>query len=175
MKTKLLLLTLIFNSNLLSANIKNLQQDYCKMAYNGMNAFSKSLETNDDLHLEGRGGAMMHDIKTINLTYSTEKYLNINQSRKLIISTSQKLINFFNSYTEIQPFLHDIPFTEKNIDLMISFKKNGKRIHHKYITLVFTKNSKIFYCEYDNENKRFIDVLEETYAEGLQKLAEENH
>jgi hypothetical protein len=166
---------MLFSSHLLFANIKNAQKDYCKMAYSMMDEFSNLVYEEYNLHLDGRGGAMMDNIKEINLSYSSEKYLDIDQTRDLIVSVIRKLVIFFNNSTDIQPFLHETPFSEKNIHLMISFEKNGKRINQNHVTLVSLRNSNICYYKIDKKTNNPIDVLVETYTEGLQKLAEEKH
>jgi hypothetical protein len=111
-------------------------------------------------------------IETINLGYSSNRHLNVDEARKLVVKIAKKLFNLYNYEQNMQPFLHDHPFTEKNIELSISFRNAQGWIYGpEYISNVLIMDSKIFYDKYNPHTDTFDHIISESYSEALDKLS----
>lgn len=138
-------------------------------AHKVMNSFNKKMKK-DKLHLFSSGGAMMDDIQQITLGYEAYKNLNVSDARILFIKKIEALLSEINSDLEIRPYLHDYPFTSRNIFFKISFcKDNGEFVDPPYIAYVSLINIKnrVYYSVYDQRTDMLKTVYEESYEEAL--------
>ena len=140
-----------------------------------LSEYSKEMQRKYDLVTVGSGGAMMKDIEMLGLRFNTAKKLTIPEARKLYVNVIEGLINKTNNDKKARPYLHDYPFTQKNVNIMISFYKSHpfiiqNRMNDGFITLIFISRGNICYNIYDptkDEYKRLVTIHEEPYEEAL--------
>ena len=111
----------------------------------------------------------MHDVEKINLSLCTKKRLNVDEARQLFIPLIEKLLSKINTDTNIKPYLHNYPFTSKNLCISLRLEeKNGKKVERPYIADVRLMFGMVFYSVEDlNDDMLFEHVHEETYEEAL--------
>ena len=111
----------------------------------------------------------MKDVEEIGLSLSTQKKLNLEQTRQLFISLIQNLLNKINSDTRIRPYLHNYPFTSKNLCLSLHFvDKKDDNVLPPYIGTVRLMFGKVFYSLQSLKDEMLFDQIhEETYEEAL--------
>lgn len=63
-------------------------------------------------------------LKTLMLSFTLDKLLSKKEGRKIILNCADELIDNINNFIDIQPFLAECPFTEKNVELSIYFSKD---------------------------------------------------
>ena len=160
---------------LISKNDCCFPMDYCKLANRIVSNYSRELAKERDLFLIGSGGAMMDDIKEINVFYVSFRALNVREARKQYIEVSEEFLKKINQNEKIRPYLHNYPFIFKNLDLKIMFKNKNKSFQDEGdVALIFpARNHNIFYEGYDSEKKDFYSLHSETYEEALQIVREE--
>jgi len=74
--------------------------------------------------------------------------------------------------TSIRPYLHDYPFTWRNIELKISFyDQNGRSIPGK-LAYITTVNGIVYYLSYDKITEGLVDMHEEPYEEALRLVTD---
>lgn len=142
---------------------------HIRAAHQIMSSYSTKMES-EGFSLVGSGGAMMVDIQEITLDFEICENREISEVRLLFIQKAEELIYQVNSNQNIQQYLHDKPFTSKNISLGISFcKLDGKFVHAPYIAYVFLipEKNRIFYSIYDEGNDRLKTIYDESYEEAL--------
>ena len=111
----------------------------------------------------------MHDIEKINLSLCTQKKLDLEQTRQLFISLIQNLLKKINSDTRIKPYLHNYPFTSKNLCLSLHFvDKKDDNVLPPYIGMVRLMFGKVFYSLQSLKDEMLFEhIHEETYEEAL--------
>jgi len=145
---------------------KNSKPDHVKQANKILTLTSKELEKKFNLHLIITGGSMMDDIKILTLGFTSNKAVNIDQARKLIMSCALIFLDNINNSSEIRPYLHNYPSTEKNIQMELYFQTNGKALEPPYIAVVGLSNGEIVYY---HKYKYLKEIYRESYEEALKK------
>lgn len=146
-----------------------LDPPHVKAAQKIMNSFTKKMKK-EGLILVGSGGSMMGDIQEINLDYETCQNVNVEQARMIFIKKTESLMYQINSDPEIRPYLHDYPFTSRNIFLEITFCKTDRDfVKPPNIAYVVLRTHKdlVSYSIYDDQTERLATVYEEPYEEAL--------
>jgi hypothetical protein len=150
---------------------------YCDLADNLMNAYSKEVRKTKNLLLFGSGGSMTTDVRVLSPSYEYLGNMDLCQARFLYIETVEGLIRKVNNNEEIRPYLHNYPFTEKNIALAIGFiDKQENRVKEGYIALVFmldNENGLIYYNIYNSETEMLETIYIEPYEEALKIVNEQ--
>lgn len=153
-----------------SSNRNHNTHDYEKIADKITIKSIKNLTYTYDLKLIGHGGSMMNNVKLISLHFYYYQSTSIEKARNILLDITTKLISDFNSDEKIRPFLANYPFNETNLDIAITFlNKDNDYQSHPSISTVSTRNSKVYYYNYSPEKDRLVSILEEPYAEALQK------
>lgn len=80
---------------------------------------SKEIISSHNLFLIGTGGAMMHDVEMLAISFGTKECLDIQRGRKIVCECAKQLINNVNINEKVRPYLHNFPFTEKNVRIII--------------------------------------------------------
>lgn len=147
------------------------QSRHITLAHDIMNSFSNEVRCTDQLAVFGSGGAMQNDVEVIKLAYFSEKRVDVDGARKILISVATRLIDRVNSSEAIRPYLHNYPFTEKNINLSISFVgKNFEEPPPPWIASARIGYDKVSYSINNPERGILQNALVETYAEALSKV-----
>ena len=148
---------------------------YCKLSNKIVSDYSRELAKEKGLFLSGSGGAMMDDIKKINVIYTSFTALNVERARQLYIEVTEEYLKRINQNEKIRPYLHNYPFRFDNLDLRISFKdENNKRQSGGNVALIFKgRNHDLYYEGYDLEKDDFYSLHREPYEEALKIVRKE--
>lgn len=95
------------------------EPDYEEIADKITAKTSQQLKKQMNLFLVGTGGRMMHDIQAMDMSFHYYQYVDIQQARKLLVHVIDEYLSEINNSNEIQPYLHDHPFTAKNVEIRI--------------------------------------------------------
>lgn len=144
----------------------NSEPYYVRKTNQLITSFAKEVASTDHMHLSMNGGALYKDIKSIDMGFQSNRYVDVEQARLIYISLSQRFIAKMNSDLEIRPYLHNFPSTYKNVFLSICFM-NSKNdfIGEPYIARVKEINGTVFYSTYDGQ--RLQSTYKEPYEEAL--------
>lgn len=142
-------------------------RSYTDYAYEMIDSYSKELKTQQGFALSGKGGSLTKDINILFLHFDSSKELNIDQSRQLYVRSVEGLVNKVNTDANIRPYLHNYPFTWRNVDLKISFYKNGQMISDGNIAYISTVNEIVRYVVYDAVKDELITKYKEPYEEAV--------
>ena len=135
----------------------------------------KDMSKQHKLSYFGGGGAFLYNVKNINISFASREMMDLGQARKLLISCSEELLRRINANDRIRPYLEHFPFSEKGIDLSISyFDSKLNHIQSKYIAGVFIINGNICYAVYDQEASTLKTVHKESYQEALKIVRSQN-
>jgi len=145
-----------------------------------IHSFAKQMRKEKGWFLEGYGGSFCNPEKIkLFMNFATCGKYTRDESRKLLIETAEKFINFVNKHEKYAKIFKDSKFSEENLKLSISFfdKNNFLTKEEGCVADVSLLNeNKIIYL-YEPENRKgFIHYQEEdeSYQEALSIVRKEN-
>lgn len=112
-------------------------------------------------------------LKTLDLSFMLDKILNKDEGRKLVLKCAKELLNNINDFKDIQPFLADHPFLEKNLGITIYFHKDQKHTTTIYpdICCISLTDGLIFYRIRDPNPPHLYKFSEEETIEEAKRIA----
>jgi len=119
----------------------------------------------------GSGGAMMTDIKVLDLAFYLPKSVSVEDARGIIVDFAELFLSVINQNNKIKPYLANYPFEAKNLALTIAFEnEDGTDTYDPNLSSVILTRGKVFYISNNFESLYdSIDVYEEPYSEALSK------
>lgn len=143
--------------------------NYVKIADNITDKTAKKLKEQKRLYLVGTGGKMMGDIQAMDMGFFFYQEVDLKEARNLIVYVINEYLFEINNHEEIRPFLHEYPFTAKNVEIDIWVKaSDGTRPSQGKIYYISASNGIInYYIRLPEEQSRK-SICEETYEEALQ-------
>lgn len=123
--------------------------------------FATKMKTERGWYLNCTGGAMFNDIEKIAIGFEISEKVTLEKARALMVETALAYLNEINSDDKLRPYLHEVPFKPKNLDISLVFQFDPQdETSIKHVSLMF--NEITYYKE-----KQF---FEETFEEAQQKL-----
>jgi hypothetical protein len=143
--------------------------DYCDLAHQVMNKYSKKIKKSDGLQLIGSGGRMPEDVEAMIVHYVSYDKHNVESARRLLVKGVEGLILETNLDKKIRPFLHNYPFTHRNVDFTINFYgSDGSFMNKPYLSGVcLLENGNVYYNVWNAESRKLEDFHDETYEGAL--------
>ena len=146
---------------------------YVQLAHKITNKTAKTLEKEKGVILVGRGGQMMNDIQMMAMSFDLYHEMSLEEARELIIFSVEKYLQDINENKEIKPFLHDDPFTAKNVEIRIwIWNSNKSTLSSKGICYLSVLKGKVSY--YSNESDPDTPMHRETYDEAIDIVNSQN-
>ena len=167
-----LILLLIGTSMLYGNKIDSLYSKQEKIAYSTLDRIGKKFFYKYGLEPSGVGGNMNEDVKTLFLGLSCNKEANINDARKLIVVCAKEYMFEINNDKNLNPYLHNFPFNEQNIQLSITFKNplgNNNEIG-RLASVEIIKGKVVF--DVNKTEYTLETVLEESFEEAVRIVRE---
>lgn len=154
----------------------NRKLDYCKISDKIFYTYCKELHFEKKLFVEGKGGAMMHDVKEIIVSFVSFEEPTLDEARSLFVDVAEGFLKRYNVNEQIRPYLHNYPFTIENLDIMISFKNQINHPTEGKIALIYrVKNKGLFFKGYDLEKDEYFTVHKEPYETALEIVKNQKH
>lgn len=142
--TTFLLIVLFISSSFLTIN-QEMSIDE-KIVNQILKKTGKDLERQYHLNCDGSGASMMEEVKMLALSFTSTTPLSISDARKLILECVKDFCKNVNENKEVTPFLSNIPFTSKNIEVRITgHDKNNTAVSPPHIAYVASLKGNIFY------------------------------
>ena len=92
---------------------------YVKLAHEITEKTAKELKEQKNLYLIGTGGQMMDDIQMMAMSFDYYQEVNLKTARELTIHAINEYLSAINNNKEVKPYLHEYPFTAKNVEIRI--------------------------------------------------------
>ena len=139
-----------------------------------INKTEKQLKKEKDLFMIGTGGQMMGDIQLARISFQYFHLVNLEEARALLVYTIQTFLKNINDNKEVRPYLHNYPFTTKNIEIKIFiYQPDGHYPPQGSIQFLVLRNNILSYkLVKPSEFAPWPILKEETYEEALKILAE---
>jgi hypothetical protein len=135
---------------------------------------AEQLRLEKDLRAIGTVGQMMGDIQLLGIEFYYYHLVNLSEARELLVYASQVFLKNINENKEVRPYLHNYPFTLKNIDVTIFVSQpNGQDPPQGDIEIITLRSDKIIYkLTAPSEFAPWPVLHEETYEEALKIVGE---
>ncbi len=125
------------------------------------------------IYLIGTGGGMMDDIQMMAMSFYAYREVDLKTARELLVSVVDEYLADINGNEEIQPYLHDHPFTAKNVEIRLwFFKPDGSGVSLDTVQHSSAINGELDYFMKTHEKFSSVATCEETYEEALYRLKE---
>lgn len=149
---------------------------YVKLAHEITEKTAKKLKEQKGLSLAGTGGQMMNDIQMMMMGFNFYKVVDIETARQLLTDSVQEYLSAINSNEKIRPYLHNYPFTPKNVEIVIYFyNPDRSKVPNGKINIAeASRDEIIYYIDYP-EKHTIKTIHEETYEEALKLVNNETN
>jgi hypothetical protein len=126
------------------------------------------LEEQKDLYLIGTGGGMIKDIQMMAMSFAFYRKIDLKTARELLVYSTNEYLSDINENEEIRPYLHEYPFTAKNVEICIWIRNpDGSDLSLEKIDYISAINGALsYYIPGPNKYSRQM-ICEETYEEAL--------
>ncbi len=146
---------------------------YVKLAHKITDEIATTLLKEKKLYLIGTGEGMMDDIKMMAMSFEYYQELDLKAARELLLYVINEYLSNINNNEEVRPYLHEYPFTAKNIEIRIYiYNSDGTEISPNKINTISAVDSNLRYSTINSEKFSRDIILRETYEEGMKKLHE---
>jgi hypothetical protein len=111
-------------------------------------------------------------IRKINLCFDARSSYTKDQLRELLIKITEKMVSEVNGNEEVQKFLFERPFTEKNVQITIfNYDKDGNKLYDPDICGAQVSAEGLLYLTKDiNHQFNYKNEFEESYEAALKLL-----
>ncbi len=145
---------------------------YVKIAAEITANTAKKLEKEKKLYLIGTGGGMMHDIRMMAMSFQFLQEVDLQTARELIVYTVREYLADINDNETVRPYLHNYPFTAKDIKIRIWVcKPDRSAFPPEKIYYVSAINGILGYYVHGPKKYSRQAICEETYEEALQAIS----
>lgn len=145
---------------------------YVRLANGITTKIAKKLEKERNLYLVGTGGGMMDDVEMMAMSFYMYDEVDLEKARKLLLYIVNSYLEDINTNKDIHPYLHNKPFTAKNIEIRIwFFNSNRERLSPEKIFHVSALEGKLSYYIRGLEEGTRQSVCKETYEEASKPQA----
>jgi hypothetical protein len=153
---------------------KNQTVNYEKIADKITIETAKNLKEEKNLFLIGIGGRMMHDIQMMGMSFNYYQKVDLSSARKLLVEAVETYLSNINNNQNIKPFLHEYPFTAKNVEVRIFiYEPDRSELPPEDIYRISSRNGILrYYNRLDRDNP----ICKQTFEEASKKIdSEENN
>ncbi|NGX43759.1 MAG: hypothetical protein K940chlam7_02061 [Chlamydiae bacterium] len=138
---------------------------------------NKTLSSRHNMNMGGFREATHRDdkkYKTMGLCFQIQRPVSKEEGRKLLIDCAEELLSQINTHPDFQQFMHEYPFTVKNIEIVMYVStETGGTVYHPEIAIFSFSRGKVEYLTNSPENRYvFYSEEEETYEEALRIIEE---
>ena len=144
---------------------------YVKLAHEITGKTGKKLKEQKGLFLVGTGGQMMDDIQIMAMSFDYYQEVDLKTGRELIVHVINEYLSAINNNKEVRPYLHEYPFTAKNVEIRIFvYNPDRSELPPEKIDCIECINGGLEY--YTRSNPRQA-IYEETYEEASRAISSE--
>ncbi len=136
----------------------------------------QKLKKDRPIYLIGMGGDTTSDIKMMTACFQYYQEVDLQQARELVLGVVGDYLAVINNSAEIRPYLHEYPFTAKNLLIQIwTYKSDGHRLPPDQIQAIDVIDGVITYYQHLPETYVRKAVCKESYEQAVQLIAASNN
>ncbi|MES2200189.1 MAG: hypothetical protein V4489_08490, partial [Chlamydiota bacterium] len=140
-----------------------------------INKTIKKLAKEKNLRVMGIGGGMLGDIYKMSISFQLFHLADQMEARQLLVDAVSTYLQEINSNKTIRPYLHDYPFTAKNVQINIWIQNSDRSdVSSDQISYIIAMDGILEYSIPREPGVYKRNVFhEETYAEAVKILQEQ--
>lgn len=129
----------------------------------------------NQLEQDSSGGGMCDGINRVACSFVGFRKIDVEEGRRLFVDGVESLCAAFNDDPVIRPYLHNYPFVQKNINLMLAFDDPicFRPFPAPYVSSIFCEYDTIFYRSYSPQTEQYDSLYEEPYEEAVRIVHEQ--
>ena len=113
----------------------------------------------------------MHDIQMMMMGFNYYHVVDVNAARHLLVDSVEEYLSAINANEELRPYLHDYPFTAKNIKISIYFYSPDRyKVPTGEIMIAAANEGQLVYYIDEPEKYDLKAIHEETYEDALKAV-----
>jgi len=144
---------------------------YVMLAHEITAKTGKELKAQKNLYLVGTGGGMMDDIQMMAMSFNYYKEVDLKTGRDLLVYATNEYLSAINNNTEIRPYLHEYPFTAKNIEIRIFiYNSDRSELSIDKIDCITSRHGMLNYYIRSDASQA---IYEESYEKAVQAISSE--
>ena len=148
---------------------------YVKIAHKITAKTAKKIEQQKKLRLIGTGGGMMDDIQAMHMSFQFFHEVDLKKARELVVFAIKQYLEDINSHEKVRPYLHNYPFTAKNIEIHIwVYNPDRTKLPPDKIYYISAINGVLNYYIRGPEEYSRQAICEQTYEEALENLSSQS-
>ncbi len=149
-----------------------IREDYEKLADKITFKVAKNLAVEKGLRLIGTGGGMMDDIKMMEMSFQYFHEVTVEEGRQLVVTSVEEYLSAINNDQKIRKYLHEYPFTPKNIEISIWIRNpDGSNVDFDKISYISFLEGILTYKLDKAEKGKSRVVHEESYEDALRAVS----
>ena len=119
----------------------------------------------------GTGAQAMDQIKMLGLSFNYNEELTIDEGRELLVYVVDEFVRSVNEEPKIQPFLANVPFEAKNIEIRIFLQKpDGHEFEDGKLSVIRCLNGRLEFAVNDSQSDLLVKTAyTESFAQALEK------
>lgn len=146
--------------------------NYEKIADKLTEKTARKMQEQKHLYLVGTGGGMMDDIQAMHMSFHLYQEVDLKTARELLVYVVNEYLAKINNNKEIRPYLHDYPFTPKNVEIRIwIYQPDGTSPALDKIYYISALEGILTYYLDLPETFSRKAICKETYEEALQTIS----
>ena len=102
----------------------------------------------------------------MSMGFNYYKVIDIDEARRLLVYCAEEYLTAINGDEKVRPYLHNYPFTAKNIEIEIVFRNpDGSKVARDKINIAAADEGKMIYYVDVPEKYLLKPILRETYEQ----------
>jgi len=128
-----------------------------------------------NLELAGIGGGMMGCIRRMDVAFGIKKPLDKDEARALLVNVVEDFLRIVNADEEVKPYLVHVPFTAKNLSVVIFiYTPDGRTVYYPNLSHVSVSGDKVFFRSADVDVYAEYKIKEsELYEEAFETVKQQ--
>lgn len=144
------------------------EADYSKMSDAIVSQYLKTIPR--EIEVVGLGGSFTGEVRYVRTAFKIKAKVDPNQARNVIVPEAKKIMALFDASKKIRPYLHNFPFTHRNVSYSLSFRdKRGEYYTDGSVAFACICKDGISYAVHNPITNQFEDILVESWDEAVKK------
>lgn len=129
------------------------------------NIFIRKMKVQENLDIQGKGGAMMYKIENLFFAFICQKTASQSDAHDLVVRCAKEFFDLVNSDAPIRPYLSTYPLPSSGLHLMISFVEScpDEFALTNQVDFVSLKDGVIRYWRNDFDIDQYVNIYKELY------------
>lgn len=143
-------------------------KEYLKYIKEIKDIFARQIEETYQFDYIGGGGSMRNDVEKVDVFFTTERKMTLNEAREIEVYMLKRLMELINGDEKLRPFLREYPFPSNRICIRVTgLDRTGSHFNDGSVCYVFSCKGNLYYNYCDPISGNLIDLHEEPFSDAV--------